>query len=245
MTYYILVGIIFLVSSIIVNITFRNKLKVYDVDSFSKMNGKEIAEKMLLDNNIIDVNVLQIPEKPKKVKGEKKIELTDHYNVLNKTINLSKKIFNERNYISIAIAAHECGHALQHKLGYNLLMFRNSLTHILNLSSKLTNLSIMFGMTIFYGSGGKISIVLKIGVVLFLLVVLFSIITLPIEFDASNRALLWIKKNNIVNNAEYKKIKTVLMWATMTYIVSVLGNLTQFFYFISFFDGFKRTQTKN
>ncbi|WP_185853190.1 zinc metallopeptidase [Blattabacterium cuenoti] len=224
MTYYFIIGTTFLVS-VIVNTILKNKFREYSKFYLhSYMSGKEVAEKMLTDNRITDVNVLS-------VEGD----MTDYYNPLNKTINLSEKVYNGRNAAAVAVAAHECGHALQHKLGYNLLKIRNHLVPLLNYSSTFTNLAIISGLTIFYNSGGKDSLILKLGIGLFFLVVLFSFITLPIEFDASNRALTWMRNKNIVNYQEYNKAKESLNWAAMTYVVSALGSLAQLIYFLSFF----------
>ncbi|WP_185861999.1 zinc metallopeptidase [Blattabacterium cuenoti] len=228
MTYYFILGTTFLLS-VIVNIILKNKFRIYSKFYLhSNMSGKEIAEKMLTDHGIYDVNVLY-------TEGD----LTDHYNPLNKTINLSEKVFYEKTAASASVAAHECGHALQHKLGYSLLSLRNHLIPIINFSSMFTNIAIISGLTIFYSSGGKDSFILKLGIGLFFLVVCFSFITLPIEFDASNRALNWMKNKNIVNYQEYNKAKESLNWAAMTYVISALGSLAQLIYFLSFLTGEK------
>ncbi|AGW85964.1 Putative membrane protease yugP [Blattabacterium sp. (Nauphoeta cinerea)] len=228
MTYYFIIGTTFL-ASVIVNAILKNKFRAYSkLYLHSHMSGKEIAEKMLIDHGISDVHILS-------VEGE----LTDHYNPINKTINLSEKVYNDRTAASIAIAAHECGHALQHRLGYHLLKLRNHLVPILNFSSKFVNLAIMSGLTIFYSSGGKDSFILKLGIGLFFLIVVFSFITLPIELDASNRALTWIRNKNIVNHQEYNKAKESLNWAAMTYVISAFGSLAQLVYFLSFITGKK------
>ncbi|WP_341651487.1 zinc metallopeptidase [Blattabacterium cuenoti] len=226
MTYYFIVGITVFMS-IIVNSILKNKFRDYSkLYLHSCMSGKEIAEKMLADHGIYDVNVLSIEG-----------ELTDHYNPINKTINLSEKVYNDSTAASTAVAAHECGHALQHQLGYNLLKLRNHLIPILNFSSKFINIAIISGLTIFYNSGGNNSLILKLGIGLFFLVVIFSFITLPIEFDASNRALTWLKNKNVVNYQEYHKAKESLNLAAMTYVVSALGSLAQLIYFLSVFTG--------
>ncbi|WP_185869468.1 zinc metallopeptidase [Blattabacterium cuenoti] len=224
MNYYLVVGTTFLVS-VIVNTILQNKLRLYSkLYLHSNMSGKEIADKMLTENGIYDVHVLS-------TEGE----LTDHYNPLNKTINLSEKVYEKKSITAIAIAAHECGHALQHKLNYNLLELRNYLVPILNFASKFTNIAIMYGISMFYGSSGKDSFILQLGIGLFFMVVLFSLITLPIEFDASNRALTWLRNKNIVNYQEYRKVKDSLRWASMTYVVHALGSLGQLIYFMSVF----------
>ncbi|WP_185858387.1 zinc metallopeptidase [Blattabacterium cuenoti] len=225
MTYYLIIGITFLVS-IIVNTILKNKFITYSKLRLhsTNMSGKEIAEKMLIDHGIYDVKVLY-------TEGD----LMDHYNPLNKTINLSEKVYYESSTAAIAVASHECGHALQHKLGYNLLKFRNHLISILNFSSIFINLAIISGLTLFYNSGGNNSFILQLGIGSFFLVVCFSFITLPIEFNASNRALNWMKNKNIVNYQEYQKAKESLNWAAMTYVVSALGSLAQLLYFLSMF----------
>ncbi|WP_341661361.1 zinc metallopeptidase [Blattabacterium cuenoti] len=234
MTYYFIVGLTVLVS-IIVNSILKKKFRDYSkLYLHSCMSGKEIAEKMLADHGIYDVNVLSIEG-----------ELTDHYNPINKTINLSEKVYNDSTAASIAVAAHECGHALQHRLGYNLLKLRNHLIPILNLSSKFINIAIISGLTIFYNSGGNDSLILKLGIGLFFLVVIFSFITLPIEFDASNRALTWLKNKNVVNYQEYHKAKESLNLAAMTYVVSALGSLAQLIYFLSVFTGSSSSTRKD
>ncbi|WP_341653503.1 zinc metallopeptidase [Blattabacterium cuenoti] len=234
MTYYFIVGITVLLS-IIVNSILKKKFRDYSkLYLHSCMSGKEIAENMLADHGIYDVNVLSIEG-----------ELTDHYNPINKTINLSEKVYNDRTAASIAVAAHECGHALQHQLDYNLLKLRNHLIPILNLSSKFINIAIISGLTIFYNSGGNNSFILKLGIGLFFLVVIFSFITLPIEFDASNRALTWLKNKNVVNYQEYHKAKESLNLAAMTYVVSALGSLAQLIYFLSIFTGSSTRKDEN
>ncbi|WP_341660318.1 zinc metallopeptidase [Blattabacterium cuenoti] len=231
MTYYFIVGITVFMS-IIVNSILKKKFRDYSkLYLHSCMSGKEIAEKMLADHGIYDVNILSIEG-----------ELTDHYNPISKTINLSEKVYNESTAASIAVAAHECGHALQHQLGYNLLKLRNHLIPILNLSSKFINIAIISGLTIFYNSGGNNSLILKIGIGLFFLVVIFSFITLPIEFDASNRALTWLRNKNVVNYQEYHKAKESLNLAAMTYVVSAFGCLAQLIYFLSVFTGSSSTR---
>ncbi len=227
--YYLITGI-FLLFNIIINTIIKIRLNHYSKFYVkSNLSGKEIAEKMLMDNGINDVNVHL-------VNGN----LTDHYNPLNKTINLSKNVFFKKNAVSIAIATHECGHAMQHKLGGTLLKLRDNLVPILNFSSRITHLSIIYGLAIFYSSEGKYSIILKIGIILFSLIVIFSLITLPIEFDASKRALNWLKKKNLVNYKEYSQVKSSLNLAAMTYIIAALGDLTNLAYFISVFDDNKK-----
>lgn len=229
MNYYLIVGIT-VVISLIINLLLKNEFRKNSL-IFLKNNltGKEIAEKMLLDNNIHDVQILS-------VEGE----LTDHYDPLNKTINLSEAVFNQKNISAAAVAAHECGHAIQHKIGYSMLNIRSKLIPIVNISSKFSNIVIMTGIAIFYSSGGENSSILKIGIGLFAIAVIFAFITLPIEFDASNRALLWLKTKNITTEKEISGVKKSLNLAAMTYIIAALGALAQLFYFLSVLNNNKK-----
>ncbi|WP_185868386.1 zinc metallopeptidase [Blattabacterium cuenoti] len=224
MSYYLSV-IIFFLLSLFVHRTLKNKLRNGSkIISSSHMSGEEIAKKMLNDYSIDDVNVLCTEE-----------EFSDHYNPLDKTINLSQKVFYSKDLTSLAIASHESAHAIQHKNGYELLKMRNHLVPILNFSSRFVNLAILSGLSIFYHSSGRESMILKLGIGLFFLVILFSLITLPIEFNASKRALFWIRNKKIANSKEDMKIKEYLTWAAMTYVISTLGSIIEFTYFISFF----------
>ncbi|WP_185850856.1 zinc metallopeptidase [Blattabacterium cuenoti] len=222
MIYYLIVGITFTIS-IIVSKILKDKFQIYSECKLqNNMSGKEIAEKMLSDCGIYDVEVISIEG-----------FLTDYYDPINKTVNLSEKVYYENTAASASVAAHECGHALQHKHGYNMLKLRNYLIPFLNFSSRFTSLLIISGLTVFYSSGGKSSILLKMGLCFFFLAVLFSFVTLPIEFDASKRALNWLKEKNIVSYQEYDQAKDSLKWASMTYIISAMGSLVQFIYFLS------------
>lgn len=228
MNYYLIVGITVIIS-LIINIILKHEFRKNSfVILTNNLTGKEIAEKMLQDNNIYDVQILSIEG-----------ELTDHYNPLNKTINLSEDVFYKTNISSAAVAAHECGHAIQHKIGYNMLNLRTMLIPIVNISSQFSNLVIMTGMAIFYSSGGENAFILKLGIGLFAMAVIFSFITLPIEFDASNRALIWLKEQNIATEQEMINIKKSLNWAAMTYVIAALGSLAQLFYFLSVLDNKK------
>lgn len=228
MTYYLIVGITFFVS-VIVSRILKNKFRIYsELYLHNHMSGKDIAEKMLIDNGIYDVRVISVDG-----------ELTDHYNPMNQTINLSESVYHEKTAAAAAVAAHECGHVLQHRSGYNILKLRNQLIPILNFSSKFTNTALMFGLAIFYSSGGENAFLLKLGIGLFSLAVIFSFITLPIEFDASKRALNWLKTKNIVSYQEYDIAKDSLKWASITYLVSALGSLAQLIYFMSIFSNKK------
>ena len=220
MTYMILTGAIFLISSLVSG-QLKSKFKKYSqIQLRNGMSGKEIAEKMLADNGIRDVKVIS-------VKGQ----LTDHYNPANKTVNLSEVVYHERNAAAAAVSAHECGHAIQHAKGYAWLNFRSKMVPAVQFSSKFVNIALMGGLALMAMSGNDL--VLKIAIGLFAVTVLFSLVTLPVEFDASKRALAWMEAKNIVSREEYAGSKDSLKWAAMTYVVAALGAIAQLLYFMS------------
>ena len=224
MGYYILIGIFSLIS-MFVSQKLKSKVRKYSQLRLSNgMSGKEIAEQMLADNGIYDVEVISVPG-----------QLTDHYNPANKTVNLSEGVYLERNAAAAAVAAHECGHAVQHKVGYKWLEFRSKMVPAVNISSKLSMFLIMGG--IFLYASSNIPYVLALGVIAFAVTTLFTFITLPVEYDASNRALAWMKQKNIVQPQEYAGAKDALKWAARTYLVAALGSLAQLIYFASMLMG--------
>jgi Zn-dependent membrane protease YugP len=187
------------------------------------MTGKEIAEKMLRDNGITDVQVVSVPG-----------ALTDHYNPANKTVNLSDWVYGQATVAAAAVAAHECGHAVQHARAYTWLTMRSQLVPVVNVASRLNQWIILagFAMLGFMHS----PILLIIGIVAFALTTLFAFVTLPVEFDASNRALAWLgEARDVMNNEQHEKAKNALWWAAMTYVVAALGSLAQLLYYISIF----------
>src|SRR5688572_10722124 len=177
------------------------------------MSGREIAEKMLRENGIYDVKVTS-------VQGF----LSDHYNPANKTVNLSPEVYNGRSIAAAGVAAHECGHAVQHATAYSMLTLRSKLVPAVNISSQLSQWVILAGIGLF-GFGGGNSTVLLIGIVLFAVTTLFAVITLPVEFDASNRALAWLGNAGITTGAESEKAKDALKWAALTYVVAALASI--------------------
>jgi Zn-dependent membrane protease YugP len=182
------------------------------------MSGAEVASRMLADEGVNDVQIISTPG-----------QLTDHYNPLKKTVNLSESVYSQRNVAAAAVAAHECGHAVQHARAYGALKMRSALVPIVNLSSKFLNIILMAGLVLAaYGN----TTVLLIGVILFATTTLFSIITLPVEFDASNRALAWIDESRIMGNLDHDKAKNALFWAAMTYTVAAIASIGQLLYFI-------------
>ncbi len=215
----IIVGLI----SFIVQWRFKSKFKQYsEIGLSSGLSGKDIAERMLKDNGIYDVQVIS-------VEGQ----LTDHYNPENKTVNLSPDVYHSRSVAAAAVAAHECGHAVQHAKAYSWLTFRSAMVPVINVASTLTQWTLMVGvMLLFFAHNPYI---LAIGVVALALVTSFSFITLPVEFDASRRALAWLNNNyNVMQTGEeHEQAKDALWWAAMTYVVAALSALATLVYYAS------------
>ena len=224
--YYLLAGVIFLVSMYVSN-KLKSKFKKYSqVHLQNGMSGKEIAEKMLSDNGIHDVKVISVAG-----------QLTDHYNPATKTVNLSEPVYSQRNAAAAAVAAHECGHAVQHATAYSWLKMRSVIVPAVGVSSKLSNFVIMAGL-ILSATGSFIgNSIFLVGILLFAMTTAFAFITLPVEFDASKRALVWLQQKNIVTQQELAGSKDALKWAARTYVVSALGSLATLIYFISIFLG--------
>lgn len=195
------------------------------------MSGKEVAEKMLRDNGINDVQVISVPG-----------QLTDHYNPANKTVNLSEGVYMQRNAAAAAVAAHECGHAVQHAVGYSMLKLRSKLVPIVNISSNLMQFVLIGGIVLMTATrtidnpNGNTT-VLAIGVAMFAATTLFSFVTLPVEYDASNRAMKWLKTTGTVTPEEYVGVKDSLTWAARTYVVAAIGSLAQLLYWASLLMG--------
>ena len=226
--YYLLAGLIFLVSMYVSN-RLKSKFKKYSkIQLKNGMSGKEIAEKMLSDNGITSVKVLSI-------KGQ----LTDHYNPANKTVNLSEAVYAQRNAAAAAVAAHECGHALQHAKAYSWLRLRSQIVPAVGVSSKISNFVIMAGLILMYTGSALGSMLFLVGIVLFGVTTLFTFITLPVEYDASNRALSWLENKHMLTEEEHAGAKDALKWAARTYLVAALGSLATLLYFISMFMGRK------
>ncbi len=227
MMYYVILGIIFVVSMIVQN-RLRSKFEYYSqVHLQNGMSGKEVAEKMLRDNGINDVQVISVPG-----------QLTDHYNPMDKTVNLSEGVYMQRNAAAAAVAAHECGHVVQHAVGYSMLQFRSKMVPMVNISSRLLQFVLLAGLVVMASSGNKT--VLAIGVALFAVTTLFAFVTLPVEYDASNRALKWLKSTGTVTSEEYAGAEDSLKWAARTYVVAALGSLAQLIYFASMLMGGRR-----
>ncbi|WP_294198550.1 zinc metallopeptidase [uncultured Chryseobacterium sp.] len=225
--YYIII-ILSMAVSWFVSWRLKSKFEHYShIHLRNGMSGKEVAEKMLRDNGINDVQVMSVPG-----------QLTDHYNPENKTVNLSEAVYMQRNAAAAAVAAHECGHAVQHKVGYSMLQLRSKLVPVVSISSNLMQFVIMGGILVMMMSGNKL--ILTIGVIMFALTTLFAFVTLPVEYDASNRAMKWLRDTGMVTTEEYIGVKDSLKWAARTYVVAAIGSLVQLLYFISLLMGGRR-----
>lgn len=218
--YYILIGAVALVSWLVSN-TLKRKFEKYSKTQLRNgMSGAEIAEKMLADHGISDVEVISTPGR-----------LTDHYNPKNKTVNLSEAVYNQRNAAAAAVAAHECGHAVQHAQAYSWLQMRSTLVPMVSVTSGMSQWLIIGGLVLGGAAGlGLGWWVAVLGVVFMGAATLFSFITLPVEYDASNRALAWLKNKNMVTPEEYKGSEDALKWAARTYLVAAIGALANLLY---------------
>jgi uncharacterized protein len=223
MGYYVIAGIMFLVGMLVSN-RLKSKFKEYaEVPLQNGMSGKQIAEKMLNDNGIHDVQVISTPG-----------FLSDHYNPANKTVNLSTDVFEGRSVSSAAVAAHECGHAVQHATNYAMLQMRSKMVPAVQIGTNLSQWVIMAGLGIM-GFGGGNQMVFLIGIVLFSLSTIFALITLPVEYDASNRALAWLDSVQITTHDEHDKAKDALKWAARTYVVAAISSIATLMYYIILF----------
>src|SRR5690606_14804746 len=192
------------------------------------LTGAEIARLMLADHGIQDVKVTSVPG-----------QLTDHYNPLNRTVNLSEGVYNGRNAAAAAVAAHECGHAVQHATSYSMLKFRSAMVPIQNVSAKIINIIFMMMMFGAFAVKGLFSIdtALLVIIACYGVFALFALVTLPVEFDASRRALAWVQERGIVNRQEHDMAKDALKWAALTYVVAAIGALATLLYFVMMFLG--------
>jgi Zn-dependent membrane protease YugP len=213
--YLLLAGLIMLFSWS-VSRRLKNKFEKYSkLELNNGMSGAEIAEKMLADHGITDVTVISTPGR-----------LTDHYNPADKTVNLSEAVYNQRNAAAAAVAAHECGHAVQHATAYSWLELRSQLVPVVNIASNYVQWILIGGIFMMR----TFPSLLLIGIVLFAATTLFSIITLPVEYDASNRALAWLKNKNMLSQQEYAGAEDALKWAARTYVVAAIGALASLLY---------------
>ncbi|WP_207798892.1 zinc metallopeptidase [Taibaiella soli] len=220
--YYLIAGIMFLVG-MAVSSRLKSKFREYgEIPLAAGLSGKEVAEKMLRDNGIYDVQVTS-------AEGF----LSDHYNPMDKTVNLSPDVYEGRSISSAAVAAHECGHAVQHATAYSMLMLRSRLVPMVQVSSQLSQWVILAGLGFLFGRGNQY--ILLAGIVLFSISTLFSLITLPVEYDASARALRWMETSHLTTNSEHDKAKDALKWAARTYVVAAISSLATLLYYILIF----------
>jgi hypothetical protein len=215
--YLLVAGLIMLFSWLVSN-RLKNKFELYSkLQLQNGMSGAEIAEKMLADHGITDVKVISTPG-----------QLTDHYNPLDKTVNLSEAVYNQRNAAAAAVAAHECGHAVQHATTYSWLEMRSKLVPILSVTSSYVQWILIGGILLIK----TFPALLLMGIIIFAATTVFSIVTLPVEYDASNRALAWLENKNMLTNEEQAGAKDALKWAARTYVVAAIGSIATLLYYV-------------
>jgi Zn-dependent membrane protease YugP len=220
----LLVSLIFIGISMLISSILKSRFTAYGkIPLAARLTGKVVAEKMLRENGIYDVQVIS-------VEGF----LSDHYNPANKTVNLSPEVYNNYSIASAAVAAHETGHAVQHARAYTWLNLRSKLVPAVQFSSTIVNWVLLIG--VFMAASGN-STMLLVGIALFTATVLFSLITLPVEFDASRRALEWLQNTNVTNPQEYPKAKNALKWAAMTYVVAALAAVVTLIQYVLIYMG--------
>lgn len=220
-----IVSLVFMGISFLVSAVLKSKFTKYSkIGLSSGLSGREVAEKMLRDNGIYDVKVISVDG-----------FLSDHYNPVNRTVNLSPDVYNGTSISAAAVAAHECGHAVQHATQYGPLMFRSRMVPAVQVSSMLVNWILLAGILVLASTRNPT--ILLVGIVVMAVTVLFTLITLPVEFDASNRALAWLKNTNITNQVEFPKAKDALKWAATTYVVAALAAVVQLIQYIMIYMG--------
>ncbi len=223
MGYYVIAGVMFLVSMLVSN-RLKSKFKQYSqVAMANGLSGKQIAEKMLRDNNINDVQVISTPG-----------FLSDHYNPANKTVNLSPDVYEGRSVAAAAVAAHECGHAVQHATAYTWLTMRSKMVPAVQFGSRYGQWVIIAGIGMM-GFGGGSPTILLIGIIIFAITTLFAFITLPVEFDATKRAKVWLRTTGTAGSGEMEGVEDALNWAARTYVVAAIGSLATLLYYIMIF----------
>lgn len=220
MGYLVLTGLLMLIG-MIVSSTLKNKFNEYGQIALSNgLSGREVAERMLEENGIHDVRVTTSEG-----------FLSDHYNPANKTVNLSPDVYAGRSISAAAVAAHECGHAVQHARSYSMLQMRSALVPIVQVSSSLGQWVLFAGLGV-WGFGGGNQTLLLIGIAMFAMSTIFSLITLPVEYDASARALKWMENTNLTTGYEHDKAADALKWAARTYVVAAISSVAQLLYFV-------------
>lgn len=223
--YWIIFGV-FMILSLIVSQTLKSKFKKYSkVPLRSGLTGREVAEKMLRDNGITDVQVVSTPG-----------FLSDHYNPVNKTLNLSDTVYNGNSVAAAAVAAHECGHAVQHATAYSWLTMRSAMVPMVQFGASWSQWILLAGLLLM-GFSSLGLWVLILGIILFGLTTIFSFITLPVEYNASNRALAWLNNTGLTSGTEHSYAEDALRWAARTYLVAALASLATLLYYISLVMG--------
>ena len=219
---WIIMGVIMLASWLVSN-RLQSKFDKYSkLHLQNGMSGAEIAEKMLADNGIRDVRVISTPGR-----------LTDHYNPADKTVNLSEAVYNQRNAAAAAVAAHECGHAVQHATAYSWLTMRSKLVPIVSVASNFVQWILLAGILLV----NTFPQLLLIGIVIFAMTILFAFITLPVEYDASNRALAWLENKRMLTREEQAGATDALKWAARTYVVAAIGSWGTLLYYVMIYMG--------
>jgi uncharacterized protein len=223
-----IIFIVFAVLSFAVSQKLKSKFRKYSqIPLQANLTGAQIAEAMLRDHNIYDVQIMS-------VEGE----LTDHYNPTNKTVNLSPEVYHGRSAAAVAVAAHEVGHAIQHATAYSMLEFRSAMVPVQMVSGKILNIVVLLSI---FGGGVMMQLPIPLlgGIIVgtYGIITLFSLVTLPVEFDASKRALAWINRRGVVTAGEYDMSKDALKWAAMTYVVAAVGSVVTLLYYVTMFFG--------
>lgn len=220
---YLIFFIIPMLLGMVVSFRLKSKFREYsEIPLAEGLTGKEVAERMLNENGIYDVQVVS-------AQGY----LSDHYNPENKTVNLSPDVYSGRSISAAAVAAHECGHAVQHATAYSMLMLRSKLVPVVQVSTTLSQWVLLAGAGMFFGRGN--ATILLIGIILFSAATLFSLITLPVEYDASARALKWMERTGLTNRNEHDKAADALKWAARTYVVAAIAAVAQLLYWVMIF----------
>ena len=222
MGYYVIAGIMFLIGTLVSN-RLKSKFNYYsEIGLRSGLSGKEIAERMLHDNGIYDVKVISTPG-----------FLSDHYNPSDKTVNLSPEVYEGRSISAAAVASHECGHAVQHAVGYSMLQLRSKLVPVVNIATQLSQWVLLAGLGFLAGKSNPT--ILLVGIFLFAFSTIFALVTLPVEYDASNRALKWLENSRITIGTEHDGAKDALKWAARTYVVAAISSIATLLYYVLLF----------
>lgn len=224
---YWIIFIVLMIFSLIVSRTLNKRIETYSkIGLSSGLSGREVAEKMLHDHGIYDVRVISTPGR-----------LTDHYNPADKTVNLSENVYRGHDIAAAAVAAHECGHAVQHATAYQWLTMRSKMVPMVQFGSRWSQWILLAGIVLLGFSTVIGTPVLVIGIVLFALTTLFSLITLPVEYNASERAVAWLDETGITTGKETEYAKDALKWAARTYLIAALSSLATLLYYIAILVG--------